>query len=374
MKTPGKFRPALFALLASSLLAADLTEARPRIIWTTPSLTSAEIGAGKSLFVGTDGFGNASDAPSAALWSVNQDTSARSTIFRRSGFSVASNVAFRPLTFSKENKTLFATFSSPARILAINPSNGNAQWDVAIRATSFIGEIALTKEGNVILPIQGGGVSLLNRNNGKAKWLRSDLNVLTPDAPAIGSGAVVFVHSATIQGGNSRNANVVALNSRDGNTIWEAVTGLASPTSQPVVAPKQLVIVSGNGILAFNANNGREVWDTGSGNFGKPVVADDLVVVASNRQLAGLRLNNGSPKWVRSIQVPTSDPVYTANGMVLIGTGNEVQAFDAKSGRLRWRIGTTGIVRDITAKGNRYFCALSNSNAGTISEIVAIRD
>lgn len=372
MKT--RFHPTFFALLASSFLVLGTAQARPRVIWSIPSLTSAEAGPSKTVFIGTDGSGGASDANTSLLLSVNQETSTRTTFFRRNGFTIGSNVAIRPLAYSSENKTLFATFASPSRLMAVNPSSGRAEWDVAVPSTGFVGEVALTKEGNVIVPSLGGGVSLLNRNNGRLKWRRADLNVITADAPAIGSGGVVFVHAATILGGTSRNATTYALNSRNGTTIWGSLTGLASPTSQPIVAPKGLVIVSGNGVIAFNANNGNREWSTGTGNFGKPVIAGGYAVVANNRQLAGLRLTNGRARWVRSIPAPTSDPVLADNGLVLIGTGNAVQAFDPKSGRVKWRITTTGTVREITTKGKLYFCALSNTDTGRISQLVAIRE
>ncbi|HMS45161.1 MAG TPA: PQQ-binding-like beta-propeller repeat protein [Alphaproteobacteria bacterium] len=153
-------------------------------------------------------------------------------------------------------------------------------------------------------------VSAIDLTSGRIKW-RMNLKTLGEKEEFTGAalgtntdGSILFVTTPF--------GKIYALNSQNGNKLWEQY--IASPIhSAPVVSSKKIFITTMDSkLFVLEQDTGKLLWDFKGAQenptlFGSSAVAvtDDIVVVAFNSgEIAGLKTDNGQLIW--------SDAVGTA--------------------------------------------------------------
>ena len=124
---------------------------------------------------------------------------------------------------------------------------------------------------------------------------------------------------------------------------WTYITDDAV-TADPVVANGRVYITSWDGYLyALDAGTGSLFWKFPDGEHFTPAVADGVVYVSGlvlpSSYLYALDANSGSLLW--SYPSGATSPAV-ANGVVYIGSADQVCALDAHTGALLWSYQTAG--------------------------------
>jgi outer membrane protein assembly factor BamB len=140
--------------------------------------------------------------------------------------------------------------------------------------------------------------------------------------------------------------NIYALPTDTGSIVWHAVQssrpGMPPNAPTPVLANGLLYVASNQGLFAYNASNGRLVWQYKEPFSGGPIVVPPTIVngvvyFGSVRQtIVALRASDGKMIWSHSGQGDTFRPLAVVNGMVINYTG-PVYALRASDGFLLWQ-------------------------------------
>lgn len=169
-----------------------------------------------------------------------------------------------------------------------------------------------------------------------------------------------------------------AVDATTGKLAWKTeLKGMANMSSPAIVNGKMYVAMSSpGGVFCLDANAGRILWkstikgaeDTGIGDV-SPAVANGIVVmdaVADQKQQKGQTsmdtrivaydANSGKELWHANMGRGAKPPAFKGgvpmihDGIVYVGTpvNNIIQAYDLKSGKLRW----TWHVPDASAAGS----------------------
>lgn len=233
--------------------------------------------------------------------------------FTNAGYQKASNFAFSP-----DGQTIYSVSQTEKTLFAINAITGLTRWQQTFAAATYGAGIAVGGDGKVYLGTEdSAGTLYALTENGTIRWTAT-MGGAIKAAPAVTSDGIVY---ALCDG-----AKLIAYNSDNGNTIWEAQ-------------------LSGNaGGVAVDAN----------GN----VYAGTSVAVWSYT-------SSGSKRWESESMVVTerggSLAINAKDGIVyavLKGKAG-VAAIDMNSGITRWKYATSyndcyHPVVDID--GNVYFC------------------
>ncbi len=224
---------------------------------------------------------------------------------------------------------------------------------------------------------EGDHVEALDAVTGKVRWTYRTAGEDMP-SPAYVAGTVIFANG---------DGHAYALNAASGEALWrQPLNGIATMAS--ATAAKHTIFVSvcshaqtkGNTIAL--SQEGTVLWRAPYGNCdSSPTYGDGEVFVSGvdgNRTtfgfgghtiIAALNRANGRPLW--TYRTPTAGP-YTrigsseraiagtyADDMYFqpIATGDELLAFDAKTGTVRWRVRTQGPVKmsPVIVDGSVYF-------------------
>jgi polyvinyl alcohol dehydrogenase (cytochrome) len=169
-----------------------------------------------------------------------------------------------------------------------------------------------------------------------------------------------------------------AVDTKTGNLVWKTeLKGMANMSSPAIVDGKIYVAMSSpGGVFCLDETNGHVVWkstikgaeDTGIGDV-SPAVSNGIVVmdaVADQKQEKGkttmdtrivsFDANTGKKLWQANMGRGAKPPAFKGgvpmihDGVVYVGTpvNNVIQAYDHKSGKLRW----TWQVPDASAAGS----------------------
>ncbi len=159
-------------------------------------------------------------------------------------------------------------------------------------------------------------------------------------SPAVADG-VVYV--------GSTDKNIYAIDSAEGDLIWQYTTG-GIVYSSPAVADGVIYAGSWDGNLyALDANTGAFLWKYSTGDHvdSSPAVVNGVVYVGSNDQkIYALDAKTGALIW----SYLTGDSVYSSpavvDGVVYIGSNDgNLYAFDAYTGSLLWNALLGGYVQ-----------------------------
>lgn len=197
----------------------------------------------------------------------------------------------------------------------------------------------------------------VNAETGSLKWVypaRQSLAAAIRSTPLVGDDLVYF------GGGDGR---LYAVKKETGTLAWTFVTK-SIIASSPMLADGVIYVGSGDDHLyALDARNGGPKWPGGFRTWddvaGSPAIADGLVYfLSSDMTLYAANAGTGAIRWTARIGATArgASPVV-AESTVYLAAGSFIQAYQAKSGRLRWGIllRTTITSTPAVANGTVYF-------------------
>jgi outer membrane protein assembly factor BamB len=210
----------------------------------------------------------------------------------------------------------------------------------------------------------GDEVVALDAKSGRIRWRFPTLGEDMP-SPAYGDGRLYFANG---------DRHVYALRAATGEQIWrQEIDGIATMASATLVDGRVYVSACANGIrntstIALNASNGSIVWQAPYGHCdASPTFAQGKLFVENvqggaqkyvgRNIVAALDARTGKPAWRYD---STDTGVWTTLGSdesAIAGTysagtfyqpaplSDQIIAFDATTGAVRWRFRTSGPVK-----------------------------
>jgi outer membrane protein assembly factor BamB len=143
----------------------------------------------------------------------------------------------------------------------------------------------------------------------------------------------------------SHDGDVLALDPKNGRTVWRAATKLAL-AGGPGVGSGRVVAGSSEGdVIALDAADGKQVWKVRVRGevLAPPAVGSDIVVVRTvDGRLVGLNLEDGQERWNTEQQVPrlslrgTAAPVIIGDVVVCGFDNGKVVSVGLADGDVQW--------------------------------------
>jgi eukaryotic-like serine/threonine-protein kinase len=201
----------------------------------------------------------------------------------------------------------------------------------------------------------------LDSRNGNAIWNYTANGGFNYSNPILDNG--------TIYAGNA-DANMYALNAAYGTVKWKFAAA-GSILSAPALANGIIYFGSDDhNIYAVDAANGNLKWKfTSGGNVdSSPVISNGIVFIGStDGNLYALDATSGSIKWQYAMSAIVEASPVVSNSVVFIGERNGyLNAIDIASGILKWKFSTNGISleqsRPTVSNGVVYFASWYNTN------------
>ncbi|MDX1389333.1 MAG: PQQ-binding-like beta-propeller repeat protein, partial [Acidobacteriota bacterium] len=247
-------------------------------------------------------------------------------------------------------------------VAAFDVTNGKELWRVRLDDThkgadgSHDGPLSspVIADGAVYAVSPRGYLISLNLANGKERWrkrLDTDFGGKKPDfgfttTPLVAGDVVV------VQAGGPGGRAIVALDPRDGKTVWahgDATVDYQSPALMTLAGRAQVVAINGAGITAFAPDTGKILWDysygeNDSSRSATPVfVGEDRFLVSISGEVAVFRVSKGADGFAveelyRSNALGNSyaPPVYH-DGHIYGYRGNILTCVKAEDGSRVWR-------------------------------------
>ena len=218
---------------------------------------------------------------------------------------------------------------SPSTMPRVNDDTGLAASTVATN-------------GDQVAAIFATGDVICADMEGKRLWAK---NLGLPDNHyGYASSPVMYGGTLIIQYQNNSNAQILALNAKNGNTIWSKSANDKIAWSSPIIATlggKSALVVMGNpAIAAYNPGNGSELWrvDCMSGEVGSSPVAAGGVVFGASEYAKCIAIDGatGETLWEASDFLPECSSLAATKDLVFCATSyGMVCAYDAKMGEVR---------------------------------------
>jgi outer membrane protein assembly factor BamB len=196
----------------------------------------------------------------------------------------------------------------------------------------------------------------LNAATGKVIWTRDLRKETGGEIPRWG-----FAGSPLVRGGrifyNVGGAGI-ALDGR-GNVVWKSrggTAGYSSPVPFRVGNQEAVLLFTGPGLVAVNAQNGRQLWDfpwntSYDVNAADPIVVNGNVFISSNYNTgcALLKVGAGRPSvlWQNRNMRNHFNSCVLLGGALFGNDENTLKCIDVSSGQERWRsrgIGKGGLI------------------------------
>lgn len=337
-----------------------------------------------------------------SAWPMYQHSPDRNAVFE--GYSFAHDWSYD--TKSKVNSglalvgntLLFTTFSH--KLIALDVRSGRELWQAPVKNIAMSTPIVagntvyvgtgksgiLDRKWNLLLRIKypkqdvwgvpgGDEIAAFDLNTGKARWRFGTLGEDMPSAVYDG-GRLIFANG---------DRHAYALRGDTGQQLWVTDIGGISTMASAVTAGQSVVVAAcSHGMkeswaLALDFATGKTLWRSPYGHCdAAPAYGEDKVFVSSvspgdsslqgKTVVAALNAKTGKPVWV--YRDPTqglwsivgSDEAAVAgayaNGIYYQSAPftSDMIAFDAASGKIRWRFATSGPVKmsPVIAKGRLY--------------------
>lgn len=211
-----------------------------------------------------------------------------------------------------------------------------------VNADTGLAASTVATNGEQVCAIFATGDVICSDMEGKRLWAK---NIGLPDNHyGYASSLLIFGNMLIIQYQNNSNAQILALNTKNGNTIWSKGAKDKIAWSSPIIATlngKSALVVMGNpAIAAYNLGNGSELWrvDCMSGEVGSsPTCADGIVYGASEyAKCIAIDGATGETLWEASDFLPECSSLAATKDLVFCATSyGMVCAYDAKTGELK---------------------------------------
>lgn len=218
---------------------------------------------------------------------------------------------------------------SPSSMPQVNDDTGLAASTVATN-------------GEQVAAIFATGDIICADMDGKRLWAK---NIGLPDNHyGYASSLLMYGNTLIIQYQNNSNAQILALNAKNGNTIWSKSANDKIAWSSPIIATlggKSALVVMGNpAITAYNLGNGSELWrmECMSGEVGSSPAAADGVVYGASEYAKCIAIDGatGETLWEASDFLPECSSLAATKDLVFCATSyGMVCAYDAKTGEVK---------------------------------------
>ncbi|MCX4760877.1 PQQ-binding-like beta-propeller repeat protein [Streptomyces sp. NBC_01275] len=222
--------------------------------------------------------------------------------------------------------------SNDGTLYAVDVSSGEQRWSYTTGAA--LGSAPCILGGVAYLGSDDGRLYALDARTGRKRW-------------EFRTGGIV--HSPTVTGGvayiGSSDGYLYAVDVSDGSRLWRFRTG--HDTHSPVIADETVYVgCSDTRLYAVDASRGTRRWTftTGGAVSWFPVATGGLVYFGSTDQtLYAVRAAGGREVW-RAEGVSAQAGPLVARDTVYCGSGRELRAWDATTGKKRWSLTTDGDV------------------------------
>jgi outer membrane protein assembly factor BamB len=293
-------------------------------------------------------------------------------------------------TFGKEVLALDARTGTPRwraqgfkNILMTTPIVANGLVYVGTGANPMLDKgwnlmLRMQYRGKQLSGVPGGDeVAALDLSTGRARWRYHTVGENMP-SPAYYRGRLVFANG---------DWHAYALRSDNGAVLWKTpLNGYSRMSNAALIGNAAVMGICGNGgihtssTVAIDADTGKVRWEAPYGHCdGSPAVGEGKVFVegiepgaGSNfgrNRIAALDAKTGKPVWTYvsptyGVATSVGSSEGSAAGMYYDGTyyealplDNRFVAFDARTGRIRWQMHTSGPVKmsSVVANGTLYF-------------------
>ncbi len=252
---------------------------------------------------------------------------------------------------------LLATHSGAS---ATDPTHGSAGMIGWWRSIGLMDGPAPVRMGDLLVTVdRAGSLAALDPVSGRPKWR----------APMAG---VVATLDASAPGGLAAADDVgtLAWVDPEGHDIWRAhlgvgITGLA-------VGERLVAATGGSTVLVVDRSDGSERWrvDLGGTVMAAPRLTSDQVVVGSGESIVALAPDTGEVAWSMGLGDPVTRGLALAAGFVVAADwAGDLVALDPSTGALRWQ--TTlpaGVDVDLAAEGDAIALV---DNAGSVAVLDA---
>lgn len=218
---------------------------------------------------------------------------------------------------------------SPSSMPQVNDDTGLAASTVATN-------------GDQVAAIFATGDVICADMEGKRLWAK---NIGLPDNHyGYASSLLMYGSTLIIQYQNNSNAQILALNAKNGNTIWSKSANDKIAWSSPIITTldgKSALVVMGNpAIAAYNPSNGSELWrvDCMSGEVGSSPAAAGGVVFGASEYATCIAIDGatGEKLWEAGDYLPECSSLAATKDLVFCATSyGMVCAYDAKTGEVK---------------------------------------
>ncbi|WP_235028074.1 right-handed parallel beta-helix repeat-containing protein, partial [Halorubrum sp. JWXQ-INN 858] len=224
-----------------------------------------------------------------------------------------------------------------SRVTALDAETGDEEW---AKETDAIRSGPTAVDGTVYV-VNGGassGMIAFDADTGTEQWQwEAEESIEIAKGPTVADGHVYVSHTA----GDDEPGFVSAVDTADGETVWQAYLGVAQtalatvPTTPTVAAENNepTVYVGYDGLYALDPTDGSERWSDDDAVFDAPTVADGTLFVPQTTDSGAFRAldpNDGTERW--SVETGDRSEVIVVDGVayVAVTTGDErLMAIDA---------------------------------------------
>lgn len=218
---------------------------------------------------------------------------------------------------------------SPSSMPKVNEDTGLAASTVATN-------------GEQVAAIFATGDVICADMEGKRLWAK---NIGLPDNHyGYASSLLMYGNTLIIQYQNNSNAQILALNAKNGNSIWRKSAEDKIAWSSPIIATlggKSALVVMGNpAITAYNPGNGSELWrvECMSGEVGSSPASAGGVVFGASEYSKCIAIDGatGETLWEASDYLPECSSLAATKDLVFCATSyGMVCAYDTKTGEVK---------------------------------------
>ena len=211
-----------------------------------------------------------------------------------------------------------------------------------VNADTGLAASTVATNGEEVCAIFATGDVICADMEGKRLWAK---NIGVPDNHyGYASSLLMYGNTLIIQYQNNSNAQILALNTKNGNTAWSKKSNDKIAWSSPIIATlggKSALVVMGNpAITAYNLGNGSELWrvECMSGEVGSsPACAGGVVFGASEyAKCVAIDGATGETLWEASDYLPECSSLAATKDLVFCATSyGMVCAYDAKTGEVK---------------------------------------
>lgn len=222
---------------------------------------------------------------------------------------------------------LIAPVNGPGGLVGLDVATGATRWE-----SNAVTWAALKVVDGVVFATDYGATHALDAKTGVSKW---DAYLGCVTAPAVTAGAL---YCATA-------SELVVVDAETGAERRRTPIRAANAISTPAVVDGRVFLI-GDGLVAYDANDGHELWHApfetpnrpvngGTWIETSPAVAAGRVLVIGSAGLQAFDATTGSPLWGVNVGTPGTS-VAVADGLVLVG-GDWL--LDAATGASIWSSG-----------------------------------